>query len=310
MNLRYLDSFTLRLRQLCCFMAVLEANTKTFSEAAEDLEIDQPQVSRNIKSLETEIGVLLFDRDRHPPELTTAGKLFAEEIQLALVHLERAITQAQRASRGEIGRLAIGMNSSIANSILPDVLRVFRKRFPDVDLELREVTIDQEIQEILDRRLDVGFEHIPNHYDHDENLVFLPILKEPLVIALPEQHPLAQQPQIPLSALQNEPILLPSLDAVPFYRRIIEFCDQAGFQINAVQNVTATWMITILSLVAAEIGVAILPSNVLNLQRAGVVYRPLQGDNLTRQLAVVWRHDNLSVVLREFIHIVQEVTGH
>jgi DNA-binding transcriptional LysR family regulator len=177
-----------------------------------------------------------------------------------------------------------------------------------VELELRELTTERQIQELRDRRLDVGFENLPNPYEQDTSLHFLPIVREPLVIALPETHPLAAQTQIPLKALENEPFILPSLETVPFYKEILNVCEQAGFKPNAVQKVKATWMITVLSLVAAELGVAILPSNVQNLQRKGVVYRAIQDITLTKQIAVVWRQEDSSVVLREFLKVIQEVT--
>jgi DNA-binding transcriptional LysR family regulator len=305
MDLQYLSNF--ELRQMCYFMAVVEAENN-FSRAAERLDIEQPPLSQRIRALEKALKVELFDRKRRPLQLTEAGKVFLEETQLALTHIERAIARAQRASRGEIGHLAVGIGSSIANSILPDILRTFRDRFPEVELELRELTTERQIQELRDRRLDVGFENLPNPYEQDTSLHFLPIVREPLVIALPETHPLAAQTQIPLKALENEPFILPSLETVPFYKEILNVCEQAGFKPNAVQKVKATWMITVLSLVAAELGVAILPSNVQNLQRKGVVYRAIQDITLTKQIAVVWRQEDSSVVLREFLKVIQEVT--
>jgi DNA-binding transcriptional LysR family regulator len=291
---------------MCYFMAVVEAENN-FSRAAERLDIEQPPLSQRIRALEKMLKVELFDRKRRPLQLTEAGKVFLEETQLALTHIERAIQKAQRASRGEIGHLAVGIGSSIANSVLPDILRTFRNRFPQVELELRELTMEQQRQELRDRRLDVGFENLPNPYEQDTSLCFLPILQEPLVIVLSETHPLAAQTQIPLKALENELFILPSLETVPFYKEIWNRCEQAGFKPNAVQKVKATWTITILSLVAAELGVAILPSSVQNLQRKGVVYRAIQDVNLTKQIAVVWRQENSSVVLREFLKVIQDV---
>lgn len=291
---------------MCYFMAVVEAENN-FSRAAERLDIEQPPLSQRIRALEKMLKVELFDRKRRPLQLTEAGKVFLDEMQLALTHIERGIAQAQQATRGEIGHLAVGIGSSITNSLLPDILREFRRRFPDVELELRELTMEQEIQELRDRRLDVGFENLPNPYEQDTSLCFLPILQEPLVIVLSETHPLAAQTQIPLKALENELFILPSLETVPFYKEIWNRCEQAGFKPNAVQKVKATWTITILSLVAAELGVAILPSSVQNLQRKGVVYRAIQDVNLTKQIAVVWRQENSSVVLREFLKVIQDV---
>jgi DNA-binding transcriptional LysR family regulator len=305
MNLLYLSN--VELRQICYFLAIAEANNN-FSRAAEYLQIEQPPLSQRIRSLEKMLKVELFDRKRRPLQLTEAGKIFLEETRLALTTLERAITQAQRAARGEIGSLSIGIASSIANTILPDILHMFCDRFPEVELEMRELTADQQIQELRDRRLNVGFE-VTNLDEHDNNLIALPVVEESLVVALPEMHPLASQTQIPLKALAKVPLILPSLDAFPFYKEFIRQCEMAGFQPRIVQNAKATWMLTIFSLVVAGVGVAILPANVQNLQRRGVVYRAIQGAHLTRQISVIWRRDNSSVVLREFLKVVQEVSG-
>jgi DNA-binding transcriptional LysR family regulator len=303
MELQHLSNF--ELRQMCYFMAVVEAQNN-FSRAAERLHIEQPPLSQRIRALEKVLKVELFDRKRRPLQLTEAGKVFLEEIRLALTHIELAITQAQRASRGEIGGLTIGVNSSIANSLLPDILRTFRSRFPEVKLVLRELTSSQQTQDLCDRMIDVGFERLPNPSENEAGLKFMPILQEPLVIALPETHPLAAHAQIPLQALADEPFILPSPELVPSYGEIITLCQQVGFSPKVVQE--ATWMITVLSLVAGGVGVALLRANVQNLQRRGVVYRPIQGQNLTRQIAVVWRRDDSSVVLHEFLKVIQDVT--
>jgi DNA-binding transcriptional LysR family regulator len=306
MNLLSLSS--VELRQICYFLAIVEAGNN-FSRAAESLQIEQPPLSQRIRSLEKKLKIELFDRKRRPLQLTEAGKVFEAEARLVLTNLERAITQAQRTHRGEIGFLSIGIASSIANTLLPDLLRTFCDRFPKIELELRELTADQQIQALRDRRLNIGFEVFANLYTQDDHVTTLPILDESLVVALPESHPLAAQAQIPLSALANKALLLPSIDAFPFYQEFIDCCAQAGFQPNLAQQAKATWMLTILSLVVAGVGLAILPSNVQNLQRRGVVYRTIQDAKLTRQISAMWRRDDSSIVLREFLKVIQEVSG-
>lgn len=294
----------MELRHLRYFITV--AQELNFTRAAERLHIAQPPLSQQIQALETELGLQLFDRKKRPLELTVAGQVFLEEACLVIAQVERAIALTQRANRGEIGRLTLGVNSAIANSLLPDILRTFRDRFPDVKLVLRELTSFQQIQDLGDRRIDVGFDSLPNPYKNEAELTFMPILEEPLVIALPENHPLAAQSKIPLEALADEPFILPSPELVPFYTEIFDLCQQAGFSPKVVQE--ATWTIAVLSLVAGGVGVAILRANVQNLQRTGVVYRPILGQNLTRQLAVVWRRDDSSVILREFLKVIQDIS--
>jgi DNA-binding transcriptional LysR family regulator len=293
----------MELRHLRYFIAVAEE--KNFSYAAQRLHIAQPPLSQQISALEAEIGVKLFDRKKRPLQLTSAGEVFLEEARLVLTQLEQTIIQTQRASRGEIGQLVVGTNSTIANSLLPEMLRIFRDRFPNVKLILRELTAAEQIQELHNRRLDLGFDRLPHSHQQDTNLSYLPIGRESLVIALPQTHPLTTLAEIPLQAMADEPFVLPSPEIVPSYTEIINLCQQAGFFPKVIQE--ATWMITVLSLVAGGMGVALLPSNVQNLQRTGVVYRPIKGANFTREIVVVWRKDDSSPVLQKFLNVIREI---
>ncbi len=299
---------TLELRQICYFLAIVEADNN-FSRAADRLQIEQPPLSQRVRSLEKALQVQLFDRSHRPLQLTAAGKTFLAEVQLALMHLERGITQAKRAHGGELGQLTIGISSAVSNSVLPDILRTFRQQYPDVELELRELTMEQQLQELRDRHLDIGFEHIPAPYNQDQQLQLLPLFQEQLVVALPETHPLTAQPSISLATLAQESILLPSLKAFPFYQEVLNQFEQAGLTPNVMQNAKATWLLTLLSLVAAGMGVAILPSsNVQSLRRTGVVYRAIADLTLTRQLSAIWRSDNGSPVLQAFLQILQTLS--
>lgn len=300
---------TLELRQICYFLTVVEADNN-FSRAADRWQIDQPPLSQRVRSLEKALQVQLFDRSHRPVQLTAAGKVFLAEAQRALMYLEQGITQAQRASRGELGQLTIGISSAISNSILPDILKTFRQQYPDVQLELRELTMEQQLQELRDRRLDIGFEHIPAAYNQDDQFQLLPLFQEQLVAALPETHPLTAQSSISLAMLAQEPLLLPSLTAFPFYQEVLHQFEQAGLTPNVLQTAKATWLLTLLSLVAAEIGVAILPSsNVQSVQRTGVVYRAIADLALTRQLSAIWPSDYASPVLQAFLKVLRTVTA-
>ncbi|MEH2326250.1 MAG: LysR substrate-binding domain-containing protein [Nostoc sp.] len=305
MDYQQLSKF--ELRQLCCFMAVVKAENN-FSEAAKSLYIQQAPLSQRILALEKMLKVKLFNRNTRPLTLTDARKVFLEEVKESLSHLERAIDQAQRVSRGEIGRLVVGMNSALANSVLPEILQNFRSCSPNVQLILRELTAKQQIQELRDCQIDVGFEHLPNDYEQDADLIFLPIVQDALVIALPEKHRLAALPEIPLQALAKEAFVLPSSENAPsLHNETIRLCKDAGFSPEVAQE--ATWLITVLSLVAGGVGVALLHSNVQNLQRTGVVYKTIQGANLKHQLAAVWRkeRESSSSLLREFLKIIKNV---
>ena len=312
MDFQHLSSF--ELRQICYFMVLVQAGNN-FSEAAKQLGIKQPPFSQRIQALEEKLSagkkpieVKLLDRSTQPAALTEAGKVFLEEAQLALIHLERAIIQSRRASQGQIGHLIVGIHNSVANGILPKVLEEFQKQFPTVELELREVTIKQEIQLLKDHQIDVVFHRLPSSHEDDSDLSFMPILQETFLLVLPVDHHLAQQEQVSLAALKNEPIILPSLEVLPFYQHVILLCREAGFEPKIVETIKATGIVTLLSLVATKIGVAILPSHVQVLHREGVVYRPIQGKTLTRQMVVAWRQDDASIVLQKFLDVIQAIS--
>jgi DNA-binding transcriptional LysR family regulator len=249
----------------------------------------------------------LFDRSKHPVELTEAGQVFFREAQLALSHLEWAIDQAQRASQGQIGHLTVGIHNSVANTIFPTVLRMFRQRFPDVVLELREVTIPQEIQLLKNHQLDVVFHRSEVPFKGDLDLDGMAIFQENFLLVLPTDHVLADQLQVPLKALEHEPIILPSPDILPFYQQVIPLCKEAGFEPKIVDSISATGIITLLSLVTAGVGVAILPSHVQVLQREGLVYKPIQGKTLVRHITAVWRQHDSSPTLHNFLDVIQAV---
>jgi DNA-binding transcriptional LysR family regulator len=311
MEFQHLGQF--ELRQICYFIAVVQADNN-FSEAAKRLGIKQPPLSQRIQALEEllsthqkTLAVKLFDRSKRPIKLTEAGEAFLVEAQQALIHLNRAVSYARQASQGEIGRLIIGMNNSIANTILPEVVQEFQQRFPKVELELHEVTIQHEIQMLKNHQLDVIFQRSPSFEQNDPALSFQPILEEYFVVALPTTHALADQTKISLKALADDAIILPSLDVLPFYEKVVSLCREAGFEPKINQTVTVTGVVTLLSLVAAGVGVSILPNHVQTLHREGVVYRSLQNAALNRQIAVVWRQEDSSIVLRQFLKVIQEV---
>ncbi|MDB9340512.1 MULTISPECIES: LysR substrate-binding domain-containing protein [Cyanophyceae] len=311
MKFQHLSQF--ELRQICYFIAVVQAGNN-FSEAAKRLGIKQPPLSQRIQALEEllstdqkTLAVKLFDRSKRPIELTEAGQAFLIEAEQALIHLERAVFHARQASQGEIGRLIIGMNNSIANTILPEIVQEFQQQFPKVALELNEVTIQQQIQMLKHHQLDVIFQRSPSFEQNDPALSFQPILEEYFIVALPTTHALANQTKISLKALADDAIILPSLDVLPFYEKVVTLCREAGFEPKINQTVTASGVVALLSLVAAGVGVSILPNHVQTLHREGVVYRTLQNAPLNRQIAVVWRQEDSSIVLRQFLKVIQKV---
>ncbi len=297
-----LNLSTLEIRQICYFLKVVECDN-SFSSAAEQLHIEQPPLSQRIRALEKRLKVELFNRRRRPLQLTAAGQVFLDAVQPAIAQLETAISQAQKAEKGDIGHLSIGLASSAANGVFPALLKRFRSRYPNVILEMKELTVEQQLQLLEKKQLDIGLEVVSPLRLENRGFNWQVLSQESLVVVLPQGHALATQPQVPLTALANEPLILPSIQAFPFYQSFLEQCALAGFQPKLLEGTTATWMLTILSLVAAGVGLAILPSNVLTLQREGVVYREISGLTLTRQLLAIWRDDNESATLKRWLAI-------
>lgn len=293
---------SLEIRQICYFLMVVECDN-SFSRAAERLHIEQPPLSQRIKALEKKLGVKLFDRRKRPVHLTSAGKVFLEESTRAMVQIEQALEQARRAEKGEIGHLTIGLASSAANSVFPELLRKFRDRYPQVTYSFNELTAEEQIEAIATGHLDIGFEVISPARLDNKGLNYQVVAEEGLVLVLPEDHPLAAQKTIELTDLAAEPLILPNIQAFPFYQEFVAACETAGFKPTLVD---ATWMLTILSLVAAGAGLAILPSNALNLSRRGVVYREISGLDLTRKILAIWRADYNSATLDGFLSLLAE----
>ncbi|MBI4783737.1 MAG: LysR family transcriptional regulator [Oscillatoriophycideae cyanobacterium NC_groundwater_1537_Pr4_S-0.65um_50_18] len=291
----------MELRHLRYFVAVAEE--LNFSRAAARLHIAQPPLSQQIRSLEAELGVQLFERNKHRVSLTEVGELFLAEARQTLIQAERAIQTAQRASQGELGRLVIGFASSIAYSIFPDILRAFRERFPEVELILHELNTSLQTEGVHNGTIDLGFVHLPIA---EERFNLLTILEEPLVIALPKTHPLAVRSQLSLASLAGDRfILFPRYVASGFYDQVLSACQQAGFTPNVIQE--ARLMQTIVCLVAGGMGVAIVPASLKNLQRTGVIYAAIEEEIAPLKTAMIWRKDNMSFVLQEFIQTVRQI---
>lgn len=289
----------MELRHLRYFIAVAEE--LNFSRAAERLHMAQPPLSQQIRALETELGVQLFERDKRPLQLTHAGQAFFQEAQLVLAQVEQAARRAQQASRGEVGRLAIGFNSTVTQSVLPNFLNSFQTQFPQVRLNLYELDSQTQIQQLNDRIIDCGFLH--SQIQDYRDLSFLPVFREPLIAAIPQNHFLLMHEEIPLSALSQESFILPpSHMGQGFYYQVLNLCQDNGFIPNVVQQ--ARWLQTALGLVAGGLGIALVPASMQNLQRVGVCYREVQPTFEIETIAV-WRSQNASPVLQEFLNVIQ-----
>jgi DNA-binding transcriptional LysR family regulator len=292
----------MELRHLRYFVTVAEE--LHFGRAAQKLHLSQPPLSMQIKALEGEIGTPLLMRTRRRVELTPAGALFLREAREILGRVEQATAAARRAARGEIGELAVGFVSIADYSILPRVLSRFRAQHPGVRLNLREATTDAQLRELAEQRIDIGFLLAPIQ---DENVDSRPLLSEPLVAALPQAHALARgRGPLPLARLADLPfILFPRHMAPGLYDDVVGFCRRAGFIPRVEQE--AVQMQTIISLVSAGLGVALIPASMRNLGRSGVVYRSLREKSPRTEVLGAWRKGDTTPALMRFLECVEHV---
>jgi len=292
----------MELRHLRYFVTLAEE--LHFGKAAEKLHIAQPPLSQQIRQLETELGFELFHRTKRNVQLTQAGEVFLREVQQILQQLQQAIQIGQQTSRGEAGKLVVGFVSSVAYNILPDVLKNYRNFVPGVSLELHELTTDQQLNWLREGRMDVGFIRPPVE---DKEFIWEIVFQESLMVALPETHQLANQSHISLTSLANEAfILFPRKLAPGLYDLIISLCQKSGFSPNVVQE--AIQMQTIVSIVAAEMGVAIVPASLQNLQRTGVVYKHIKEPTPKVSIAIIWRSSDTSSTVQKFLEIVRQTS--
>jgi DNA-binding transcriptional LysR family regulator len=290
----------IELRHLRYFVAVAEE--LHFGRAAERLHMAQPPLSQQIRQLEEYLGFQLFYRTKRSVRLTEAGQQFLDDTRQLLRQLEQAIETGRQISRGERGQLVIGFVSSAAYNVLPLILRAFRSQVPAVRLELHEMATNEQLQWLREGKIDIGFLRPPVE---DKTLHLQIIVREPMVVALPETHPLAAESQIALAALANESfILFPRLLSPRAYDQIIGLCQQAGFSPKVVQE--AMQMQTIVSLVAGNIGVAIVPVSLQNMQRTGVIYKPLAEPAPCAEVAVAWRSNDTSASVHQFLTIMRQ----
>src|SRR5208282_909817 len=195
----------MELRHLRYFVAVAEE--LHFSRAAERLHMAQPPLSQQIRQLEDELGVQLFERTRRRVQLTDAGRVVLEEARRALVQADRVVAAAHRAAEGAAGFLRVGFSSSAPYTTLPAILRAFRAQFPGVALNLYERSTEEQIELLAAGTIDVALVRRPVE-NAPESLVIKTILREHLVLAMPHDHRLRSRRSVPVRALANEPFIL------------------------------------------------------------------------------------------------------
>ena len=294
---------SVELRHLRYFVRV--AGELHFGRAAERLGISQAPLSQQIRQLEDRIGVRLFDRTTRNVSLTAAGKTFLEHAQEALTSVDHGIIAAQNAAGWNAGRLVIGSMYMSGHQFLPEIVRRFLLRYPNVSIDIRIMTTEEQIQAIAEERIHVGFLRPPRN---PGILSIAKLSSEGFVAVLCQDNPLAEKTDLTLADLRNEPFLVyTSVVGVTFQNVVFQRCRQLGFDPNIVQEVSHA--MAIVALVAAGIGVGIIPAWVTQVSYPRVVYRPLPELPDAAELAVAWAVHDISPFVRDFVNIARDVAA-
>ena len=295
----------LELRQLRYFVTVAEE--LHFGKAALRLHMTQPPLSQTIQALEQLVGATLFERNRRGVALTPAGTALLPEARRLLAQAQELPQLVQRAAAGEVGRLALAFVSSADYSVLPPFLRAYRAAYPQVQITLQEATSDLQLDDLLHNRIDAGLLIPPLPDKARLELDYLPVLNEPLVLAVPAGL-LAKKGKVALAALPRLPLIVfPRAISPALYDAILSVFRDAGITPEIGQQ--AIQMQTIVSLVSAGMGMALVPQSVSNLMRPGVEYRALADAGPLVETGLAWRRDNTSPVLRGFLDLLNKNLG-
>ncbi len=289
----------MELRHIRYFLAI--AREGNFTRAAAGLGIGQPPLSLQIKDLEQEVGALLFRRVAHGAELTPAGEAFLAVVNGMPELAERGARHAQRAARGQIGVLRVGFTASSAfNAVVPGTLRVFRRAYPGVELMLEEANTTRLTAGLDDGTLDIAFLRPEGAGGQDLQLRLLS--QETMMLAMPTGHAMVGEDKIDLAQLAKDPfILFPRSVGPTLYDTIIGACRRSGFEPRVDQF--APQISSIVNLVAAELGVSIVPASMSQLHIAGVAFREIKGQTPTARIALAYRKGNTSNLVRNFMAV-------
>ena len=291
----------LELRQLRYFLAVAEE--LHFGKAALRLHMTQPPLSQTIQGLEELLGTPLFERNRRAVALTPAGAALLPEARRMLAQAAQLPELVRRAAAGEAGRLALDFVSSADYSVLPPFLRLYRSTYPQVQITLQEATSDVQINHLLQGQVDAGLLIPPLPDKARLALDYLKVLTEPLILAAPAGLVGGAGP-VWLREVPAAPLIIFPRPIAPALHDAILACFRAA-GVTPVIGQEAIQMQTIVGLVSAGMGLALVPQSVANLMRPGVEYRPLHDATPLVETGLAWRRDNGSPVLQGFLELLR-----
>lgn len=290
----------MELRHLRHFVALAEE--EHFGRAAERVFVVQQALSNSIRNLEEEVGVPLVLRTTRRVQLTPAGQEFLVGARQTLAQAAQTVERARRAARGEVGRLTVGFVSGLAFGGLPEIVRRFRELYPNVAVDLRELTAQEQEAGLRGGGIDIGLMLLPVR---DPGLDARALWRQPLVAALPAGHVLARKRRLHISDLRNEPfVFFPRHLRATYFDQVMRWTSGAGFTPNVVQE--AIEVPTLLSLVAAGVGVFLPIQFFSRLALPGVVYRPIENAPLVEIVAVWNRAEAHRPILRAFLTVAQD----
>ncbi|WEX90986.1 LysR family transcriptional regulator [Sinorhizobium garamanticum] len=292
----------MELRQLRYFLAV--ARERNFSRAAEILHIAQPPLSRQIQQLEDELGVLLIDRSNRPLDLTEAGRFFYEQAGQIIARTEHMREQARKIGLSKRERYVIGCVGSTLYGGIPDLVRRMRERWPDLDIEIREMMSTEQVTALKERRIDVGFGRVRFN---DREVERLTLREERLVVAFPKGHPksLCIEP-IALAELEGEPLIVyPSAPRPSFADEVLNMLTEQGISPGSVEEVREIQ--TALGIVAAGMSLCVVPAASQRQRPDDVCYRIIKDESATSPIIMSFRRDDAKGRVDEIKQLIREM---
>ncbi|HEU4850379.1 MAG TPA: LysR substrate-binding domain-containing protein [Terrimesophilobacter sp.] len=291
-------------QQLRCFVAV--SRHLHFTKAAAELNIAQPHLSREIQRLERELEVTLFRRSTREVQLTEAGHAFLDRVENVFHEMEQAAAVARSVHTGQEGRIVVAFAGSTTYSWLPYLIRAYRARYPRVEVEiLSEVLTGTQIELLDSGRIDLGLNRPPIDNAGIDTMV---LDNEPLMVAVPSAHDLAVSgAKVPIRSLRSERFITYLNTVSTTQQAALKTCLDAGFVPNTVQAVGDTH--SLISLVAAGMGIALVPRSAQYFSVAGVSFLPLTQESTRIQLLLTWRKSTVRPVVRNFVELVRELAA-
>ncbi|WGS51598.1 LysR family transcriptional regulator [Paraburkholderia sp. D15] len=292
MNVRHLEYFVMLAQEL------------HFRRSAERLGITQAPLSLAIQALEAELGARLFHRTRRSVVLTEAGHALLDDARAIIARIEHAKESVWETVSGEVGRLRVGFtNASSLSPFFPRLIHAYRTQRPKVNIALLELSSSRQIEAIEQRELDVGLLRLPDSTPPAE-LVFTPLMDEPLLVAMHAGHRLAQAATLKLKDLRNEPfIAYPRQAGVAISQQTLALCAKRGFEPQVVQE--AQQASTLIGLTATGLGIALVPATLRSIVVPGVVFRALDEPDTTSTLYIAHRYGDANARAMQFAELAK-----